>query len=253
MTIRFVLSGVLIGVVITVALFSYQKYEAYTHDQYSEVSIASNVSDVVLLEFDKRGFRGNVIFSVLYHLRENEIDKAKKVVLAIDDELHRLSIVESLARRIYQKVYPEYRRENEELKIDDKLAKEFASKLLDILAEVEPKSPSNEFMDALQLVIKLLDVAEQKELAANGIEMLDNHINGLTPIFNKMNGINASEEKYEHERETFNNKTNVAAIGVILTSTLGAIGFVLSALLGPVFRMYGEEMAKNLISKNSTK
>ena len=252
---RFIASGVSIGVLITLSIYIYKTIPtdyAVIDDHYSskESGRFSATSASLFSGLNDSGYKANVVFSVLYHLRENELDKAKAAILAIDDEEHRFSIVETVADYILEKASPDrfYEGDKNENVFNVTLAKEFGPKLLEVIKEIEPKQASNQFMDALQIVIKLLTEAGENELARTGIIILDNHLAALTPIYNEQRALDKYEASMYEEQYDVNESLSVLILGALITGTLASIGFVLSLLLGPLFKHYGDGLVSKVQS-----
>ena len=250
-TIRFVISGLLTGILITISMYIYKHIDDEgTMYDHSESGPALDIP--LFADLNTRGFEGNVIFSVLYHLREEDLDRAKHSILSIDDEEHRFTIVEKVAAHILDKASrtefyrspPQISKNRKEEKhFDVTLAKEFGPSLLEILLEIEPKQASNQYMDALQIVIKLLKESGNDDLSRKGIDVLDRHIVELSPIYNKQRALDEKVKLASEERSMIDDSYHELIIGSIITGTLTSIGFVLSLLLAPLFRSYGERLA----------
>ena len=110
-----------------------------------------------------------------------------------------------------------------------------SSILLDILKEVEvPVDCKESYLNALQALIKLLKASDQEELVKQG-----------TVIFDKVLSSTHKEQKYLDDvaPNSENSKTGILFIGALITGAFGAIGFILSALFGPILKKYGEALS----------
>lgn len=260
----FTLTGVAVGLAITLSVFIFQILTAKQTELYFEsdfqltsVSNSSNESSDWYSSVGGSGYSSNIIFSILYDMREKNTDNVIKKLTSINNEENRFEILTELSEEILDEVYPRrhkpfFRKKNEnDNLINSDIANLYGSQLFEISKRVKPEISSIKYADLLQAVIKILDAAGDKKQTVEGLKMLDGQIADLTIMQNNIKKTRSKESIYS-VAESFiskQKKKNTLLIGSILTGFFGVIGFILSSMFEPVFKSFGENIALSIQRK----
>ncbi|MCI5122904.1 MAG: hypothetical protein D3925_00105 [Candidatus Electrothrix sp. AR5] len=265
-SLRFALAGAAIGIVLTLVIYVFQNQMSvvtfpFNQEQaivssspisrtYSPVvrrstPVSRTYSPVVgyslpvveknkeqsnepfFVNYNRFGYDGSIIFSFIKNIKREKIDEAKSNFLNIKNEEVKFFIIEQLSINIFND-------------LGNDIKNDVYGVMLEIFLDVLTKeiSPiSNEmYLDAFQSVIKSLEANGDFSKAEQGFAKFDNMLNSFQY---------EQEEIRNVEKPKQENEIGILFIGSLITTSFGAIGFIMSALLGPILKKFGESLSSN--------